>query len=308
LVAEVNLTEKSLSKLQMPALYYEYTQAANPHLPPVPCRVYPSALHQSKGSGLTVFGCEDILETPYPATSPNVLAHYLHIESGSTDMTNSQAGAQLFYVIRGEGHTDTPWGRIHWKERDVLMLPYAEVFTHHALMDSALYWVHDGPLYQYLGATPLTNRFQPAYYPWETIQAKLDFYNQQEGALNRNRNAVILGSADCQKTMSASPTLWATIVSVEPGVVQKPHRHNSVAVDMVIQAEGEVYTLVGKALDSEKQIVNPQKVQWEAGAAFITPPALWHGHYNESDKPAIIMAVQDASIHEWMRTLDIQFT
>lgn len=293
---------------QESALYYEYTQAANPHLPAVPCRLYPASLHAESGTGLTVFGCEDILETPYPATSPNVLAHYLHIESGKTETTQALAGAQLFYVIRGEGYTDTPWGRINWKERDVLMLPFSESFSHHAALDSALYWVHDGPLYQYLGAAPLEKRFQPAFYPWEEIQGKLDLYNQQDGALNRNRNAVILGNTDCQKTMSASPTLWATIVSVAPGVVQKPHRHNSVAVDMVVQAEGDVYTLVGKALDNQKQIINPQKVQWESGAAFITPPALWHGHYNESDQPAIIMAVQDASIHEWMGTLDIQFT
>jgi gentisate 1,2-dioxygenase len=297
-----------MEMVEIASEYYEYTQAANPHLPRVPCRTYPASLHRASGSGLTLFNCDDVLETPYPATSPNVLAHYLHIEADTSEMTNAEAGAQLFYVIRGEGYTDTPWGRISWKERDVLMLPFSDAFRHHAASDSALYWVHDGPLYQYLGAKPLSSGFQPAYYPWERIQAQLELYNSQEGASNRNRNAVILGNPDCQRTMSASPTLWATVVSVAPGAVQKPHRHNSVAVDMVIQAEGDVYTLVGKVLGEDKEIINPQKIQWETDATFITPPALWHGHYNESDQPALIMAVQDASLHEWMRTLDIQFT
>jgi|HubBroStandDraft_3_1064219.scaffolds.fasta_scaffold66673_1 hypothetical protein len=35
---------------------------------------------------------------------------------------------------------------------------------------------------------------------------------------------------------------------------------------------------------------------------------LWHGHYNESGKPAMVMAVQDAGFYEHIRTLNIQFT
>lgn len=290
------------------AIYYEYTQAASPHLPPVPCRKYPATLHQSGESRVIPFDCSDILETPSPATSPNILANYIRLAAGQSIQSHTQACAQLFFAIRGNGKTHTQWGTLEWQERDVFVLPYGSEITHQAEADSALYWVHDGPLFEYLGAVPHQARFEPTHYPWAKIQAELAFYNSQPGAHQRNRNAIILGNKNTQATMSASPTIWATIVYVEPGVVQRPHRHNSVAVDIVVQAEQNVYTLVGKALDEHHEIIRPERVDWESGAAFITPPALWHGHYNDSDQPAIIMAVQEASLYEHMRTLDIQFT
>ncbi len=59
-------------------------------------------------------------------------------------------------------------------------------------------------------------------------------------------------------------------------------------------------------LSEEMQCDSP--ATWQAGAAFVTPPHLWHGHYSESSKPAIVMAVQEAAFYEYMRTLDIEFS
>jgi hypothetical protein len=39
-------------------------------------------------------------------------------------------------------------------------------------------------------------------------------------------------------------------------------------------------------LDERGNIVNPTWVDWEAGGAFVTPPGLWHAHFNESGAPA----------------------
>jgi hypothetical protein len=35
---------------------------------------------------------------------------------------------------------------------------------------------------------------------------------------------------------------------------------------------------------------------------------MWHGHYNESGADATLIAVQDAGLHNYMRTLNIIFT
>lgn len=290
------------------AIYYEYTKAANPHLPPVPCRAYPASLHQDGPTRVIPFDCSEVLGIATPATSPNLLAGYVRIQAGETIQTEAQASAQLFSVIRGSGSTQTPWGTVQWNKGDVLTFPAGGPFNHQAETDTALYWVHDGPLFQYLGAIPTQARFRPTRYPWETILAEIAKVNAEPGATNRNRNAVILGNPDTTETMSLSHTVWSTVVYVEPGIVQRPHRHNSVAVDIVVSAKPGAYTLVGKALDASGNIINPQRVDWEPGAAFITPPALWHAHYNESDEPAVIMAVQEASFYEHMRTLDIQFS
>jgi gentisate 1,2-dioxygenase len=39
----------------------------------------------------------------------------------------------------------------------------------------------------------------------------------------------------------------------------------------------------------------------------VTPPGWWHSHHNESDEDAIVLPVQDAGLHTYLQTLDIQF-
>ena len=94
------------------------------------------------------------------------------------------------------------------------------------------------------------------------------------------------------------------MVYLPAGTEQKPHRHNSVALDLVIDAPDSVYTLVGKSLDAEGNIVNGEKIYWKSGSVFVTPPGLWHSHHNESDRNALILPIQDAALHSYLRTLD----
>ncbi|HLH28529.1 MAG TPA: cupin domain-containing protein, partial [Acidimicrobiales bacterium] len=55
------------------------------------------------------------------------------------------------------------------------------------------------------------------------------------------------------------------------------------------------------------RIVDPVRVDWESGGAFVTPPGLWHSHHNESEEPARLVPVQDAGLHTYLRSLDIRF-
>ncbi|MGH9009074.1 MAG: cupin domain-containing protein, partial [Acidimicrobiia bacterium] len=54
-------------------------------------------------------------------------------------------------------------------------------------------------------------------------------------------------------------------------------------------------------------IVDPVRVDWEPGAAFVTPPGMWHSHHNESGQPARILPIQDAGLQTYLRSLDIRF-
>lgn len=69
---------------------------------------------------------------------------------------------------------------------------------------------------------------------------------------------------------------------IPPHSVQRPHRHNAVALDLATDvhpdSEGKVYTLIGNEIDAEGNIVNPKKVCWRSGEAFTTPLGLWHQH------------------------------
>ena len=67
------------------------------------------------------------------------------------------------------------------------------------------------------------------------------------------------------------------------------------------------FTLPKGYIDSDGNIINPVRANWVAGGAFVTPPGWWHSHHNESDEDAIVLPVQDAGLHTYLQTLDIQF-
>ena len=91
--------------------------------------------------------------------------------------------------------------------------------------------------------------------------------------------------------------------------VQRPHRHQSVALDLIVDAPAGCYSLVGRSLDpATGTILDPVRVDWQSGGAFVTPPGHWHSHHNESDTDAFLLPIQDAGLHTHLRTLDIRFT
>ena len=94
---------------------------------------------------------------------------------------------------------------------------------------------------------------------------------------------------------------------VPGGAVQPPHRHQSVALDLIIDCPPGCHTLVGSELAEDGSISRPQRVDWEPGGAFITPPGLWHAHVNPSEQPALLLPIQDAGLHTYLRSLDIRF-
>jgi gentisate 1,2-dioxygenase len=300
---------KKETNLIADALYYEYTSAANPQLSPVPILLYPSKLHQEGKTRIIPLDLSQQIHCAGPATGPNVSANYLRICKGENLDTQVDASAQLFYVIRGEGSSESELGTVTWGEGDAFVLPSTEQpVKHTATKDTAVYFVNDAPLLHYLGAKPIKPQFKATLYPRKQIAEELERVDKEPGAHNRNRDAVILGNRMTDQIKSATHTLWSTFVLVRPGEIQRPHKHNSIAVDIVVKAAPNCYTLLGKEVDEKGNIINPTRVDWESGAAFVTPPGLWHGHYNESNETCIVMAAQDAGFHEHMRTLDIRFT
>ena len=114
-----------------------------------------------------------------------------------------------------------------------------------------------------------------------------------------------------EKLNTLTHTMWSLLNSISPDTVQKPHKHNSIAVDLCIYAndeeEGKVYTIMGKEIDEKGNILNPVKMIWKSGCTFTTPPGWWHSHHNESSEIAWVFPIQDAGLHTYLRTLDIQF-
>jgi gentisate 1,2-dioxygenase len=316
-------TEKAEKRWAKDAKIFEYGAAANPVMKPIPVLVHPAELHESGKTRVIPFDISDTLEIEDTAcTSPNLMASFLRINVGDGIVTQvPNATSQVFYVIRGSGRTsiknDDDGGEddtISWKTGDLFCVPVTRTEMIHICTTAeshggaALYWVHDEPLMNYLGATPNVRKFEPTLYKKEDMIQKVEEIKHETGDCHKkNRLGVLLGNAKCAQTKTLTHVLWSLLNSIPAHTVQRPHRHNSVALDLCVAAKPGVYTLMGKEIDSEGFIVDPIRCEWVPGSAFITPPGWWHSHHNLSDDVAWVLPVQDAGLYTHQRTLDIRF-
>ena len=289
---------------------FEYSRAVNPiasgSVPRIPYREFESDLYASGESRIVPLDISSDLRCPSPATTPGLLASFVRINPGDRLKTEPCATGEFYYVIRGRGRTEFGSGTLEWKQGDIFVLPGTRA-EHVAEQDSAFYRVDDSPLLTYLGVRQSEPRFSPTLYTRETIMAELEKAKADPQAARRSRISILLANRKFEQTMTITHVLWTMFGIAPPGARQLPHRHQSVAVDYVVDARPGVYTLVGTVLNADGSIQDPVRVDWKSGSAFVTPPGYWHEHCNESGVDAYIMPIQDAGLHTYLRTLDIQF-
>jgi gentisate 1,2-dioxygenase len=286
------------------AAFKEYMSAVNPAMPKIGVDFFPSSLHKNGATRLIPFDLSMGLQTAYPATSPNLYAGYLCILAGEQFVTEFVAASQMFFVITGSGNTGIPSGVINWQSGDLFTLPSLPSAQHIATQDSVLFWVNDAPLLNYLGVKPSHPRFEAVLY----TQARLTQELNKVRAMGEDRNRVglLLSNPHFPHTMTLTHTLWSLYNVLPKGVTQAAHRHNSIAIDHCVSAGANTYTLIGKNVDANGNIINPIKAMWEKGSTFITPPGWWHSHHNESEIDAIVLPIQDAGLIMNMQVLDFQ--
>lgn len=295
------------------ARFFEYSQAADPigdgTISAVPAVTFSSVLYANGPSRVVPLDVSARLGTPYPATSPALLASFVRIVAGDELTLRPNATSQLLYCIRGRGSSHFDGRTMAWQEGDFLALPAGGEVTHRAEADTAFYQVVDSPLLDYLGAVAFTPRFDPTKYSATTAKAKLAEVAAAPDADDKSRVSVLLNNARFDQTLTVTHTLWAMFGVLPADRTQLPHRHQSVAVDLIVDCAPGCYTLLGDRVDREtRQIVDPVRIDWEPGGAFVTPPGRWHSHHNESGADAHLVPIQDAGLQTYLRALDIRFT
>jgi gentisate 1,2-dioxygenase len=301
----------SAANWQAKALLFDYRQAANPVrtglTEPIRYHQWSAELHQTGPTAVIPLDLSGELGCSGPATSPALAAHFLRIQADEGLKAAANATSSLFYVLEGAGELQWDGRPLDWSAGDLFVLPAGETPLLHAEHTSVLYWVHDGPLLTHLGVEATTARFEPTHYPASLLQQELDQLLADPTAALSNRLSLLLANSDLPQSRTVTHTLWAMLGIVPPGAVQPPHRHQSVALDLIIDCDPGCYTLVGTELDANGAIANPRRIDWQAGGAFITPPGHWHAHVNNSDRPARLLPIQDAGLHTYLRSLDIRF-
>jgi gentisate 1,2-dioxygenase len=295
------------------ARYFEYSKAADPlavgTISRIPVATFGPELYCDGPTRVVPLDLSAELGIDGgPATSPALLASFLRILAGDRLATAANATSQLYYVLHGRGFSAVNGALVQWAQGDFLTLPAGSVSTHHAEDDAALYWVTDEPLMRYLGVQATTPRFRPTKFARDDAVAELQRIADAPGANDKSRVSVLLANAEEEQTLTITHVLWAMFGLLPTGQVQRPHRHQSVALDLILDCQPGCYTTLGDRLDERGDIVNPIRVDWQPGGAFVTPPGKWHAHHNESGAPAHLIPVQDAGLHTYLRSLDIRFT
>ncbi|MDD5633321.1 MAG: cupin, partial [Methylococcales bacterium] len=292
-------------------LYYEYTKAADPigsgAIAKIPFAEFGRELHETGGTRIIPLDISKTLSCEGPATSPALCANFVRILAEEALSTNFNATSQLFYVIHGSGYTEFDGVDIPWKTGDFVVLPMGKDTRHFAHDNSVFYLVHDEPLLRYLGVKASIPRFKPTLYTSEDSLRELDKVRKEADAANRSRISVLLANKELDQTLTVTHTLWAMLGVLPKDAIQLPHRHQSVALDLILDCEPGCYTLVGTRISAKGKIIDATRINWKPYSAFITPPGYWHAHYNESPSEAHLIPMQDAGLQTYLRTLDIKF-
>jgi gentisate 1,2-dioxygenase len=290
---------------------YEYEKNVNPHLNHVP--FYEKNVNECN-YGINIIDFSNVFNVSYKSTTPNLLASFIKLMGKETiELNNIQynefnATSHLFYIINAKAsiHIDNDDEKIACSG-DILITPcfYSLKITNLGEEELQIYYVNDSPLVNYLGSKVEKKIFKTTIYNNEFLIQSLNELSDK----NNNRKGILLSNKDTEKLgiNTITPVLWALYNELPPKITQKPHKHNSVALDLCIKCSDSknIYTLLGDELDENGYIINPKKVYWKEGSMFITPPGLWHSHNNDGDTCAYILPIQDAGLLLYQRILGI---
>jgi gentisate 1,2-dioxygenase len=286
------------------ARYHSSADAFNIKHPRIPPHVFRAerdqALDPAAPTGLIALDLSEPLQLDFAATTPLILARYARIRAGETLPTRFVASGELYYVIGGAG--ESTWGAesLEWETGDVFCLPGGYPVVHSAASsDCVLYVVTNEPqlaLERAQAPAPGDAPIEAVHFPADEIKRQLELIRRLPSAKTLTGKAVNFSSAALERQRTCLPSLTFAMNSLPPGESQRPHRHNAVAVTLVVQGE-RCHSMVGDT-----------RVDWERHAVMITPPADLHSHHNHGDEMALFLIVQDGGLYYHCRTMGFSYT
>jgi gentisate 1,2-dioxygenase len=292
---------------------HEYESNVNPKLKSIP--IFAKNIDECD-YGITHIHFDDIYNVKYKLTTPNLLASFIKLRQLdylieiSQENLNMNASSHFFYIMQGNTEFLIDGKSYFLSSGDIFIHPLLNSIQiiNKKTEELYIYYINDSPLLNYSGTQPCRKIFQPAIYSKEFIENSI----QELANPNNNRKGILLSNTDTELigVNTITPILWALYNELPANTFQKPHRHNSVALDLCIKCSDydNIYTLIGHTLDENGKILNPQKVNWDENGMFVTPPGLWHSHHNDGNTVAYVLPIQDAGLLLYQRILGIELT
>lgn len=288
--------------------FFNTGNAFDVKLPAVPDHIFTDepvrALDPATPTGLIACDLSGSLGCDFPATSPFVLARYAKIRAGETLETDFAASGVIAYVIAGhgstsgDGSTGSGGATIAWESGDLMILPGGQPFRHAAVADAVLWIVTNEPQLAFERLRPPAPGNAPTeivHYKGEEIQRQIALIydvGRDEGIAG---SALIFSSASQEATRNVLPTLTVAMNSLPGGAVQRPHRHNAVAISLVVR---------GPRCFS---VMDGQRKDWAPWATTVTPPTTVHSHHNGGNEQAMFLIVQDGGLFYHARAMGFEF-
>ncbi len=282
------------------AIFYAPEVAFDRPIPKVPAALFwterEAAFAETAATGLIPCDLSGQLHSPWPATTPTMLARYVVVRAGEVLEHQLLSSGEVYYVVRGAGETICAGERFAWKHGDAFCLPGGESVEHRAGDDAILLMVTNEPELAYLRAQPGERAIEPTLFSAEIIEQQLRNLHGRNGEQLAAGKSVVFLTAMMAERRVTTPTLLSAINTLEPGADQRPHRHSSAALTLTIRGEG-VYSRV-----------DGERIDWMPDTLFVTPPMAEHSHHNRGTQMMRSFVVQDTGLHSQLRTTNFGWT
>ncbi len=130
---------------------------------------------------------------------------------------------------------------------------------------------------------------KPLHWPWHAVKSELD----KLGSLDRNyrgRRLYMMWNPATGRHNGITPNFFATITIRPAGIIDRPHRHTSAAINYYFAGTG--YSVVEK-----------KRYDWKAGDLMLSAPGWGIHNHASNDQPVYELTVQDQPLMIYMESL-----
>jgi gentisate 1,2-dioxygenase len=282
------------------ALYLSERDFMGAALPKPIEKVLPAAV-MAPQDGPIDFSAE--LGLPYPATLPAMLAGTHAVGPGDSVPVGEAAGGVIVLILEGTGEFRAAGETVTVAAGDILAVPGSIGASAHGGDGLRFYYVDDSPMARYMGwQVQPTPRIAFTHWPAALLAAKLE----ETRAQGITASGVFLAHRGIEHEKLATPNLFAHLNRLAPGAANTVHGHAAAAITYVIEGNDASYSLLGETL-RDGAIVDPLRVDWQPGQVSLTPPNLWHGHFNDGRTDILTLVVQLSGVYYNDRTMNFRF-
>ena len=299
----VQTPERPASPAEERARFFNSGNAFNIVLNEVPDTVFQTEVEAATApdakTGFFLCDQAEALANPTPATTPFILARYARINDGDMLEAQFNTAGSIWYVITGSGETTFGDQIIYWEAGDLFALPgCAEAKIKAIGADSVIWVVTNEPQMAFENTRPADmedTTIDVVHYRADEIERQIDLLYEVGQGADTAGIALIFSSKKQQERRNITPTMTLAMNTLPPHDSQRGHRHNSVAVTLVVQGE-DCYS-----------IVDGVRKDWAPWVTTVTPPTSYHSHHNIGNKRAKFLIVQDGGLYYQGRTMGFSF-